>query len=365
MDTVIHTLNARGNIMLEVSRDYFSLTPENIRVQIYHFKKYLVQSLKNKNINYDDLKNALIPDKKKKDIVLVFDSSLIESDWYGNEVFKKIIPIFNKKSSHSILVGDYLGNHFDQGLLCEFLLETLVIRNNSEYKHSTQYYMVYINNLSNEMFNAFDENLKNYLPYIGYADMSYTSRLKTVLSTMLVDLFIKHKNIIIQGHEPDRIDSEDVNISGYPFENSGFVCKSVNSDLYGILLSYKIERPVIDGFKVDTQFSLNAIHLDIQELNTMNIVVDEAKLKYIRDNKIGSLLSAGLENISSQELANEIKQKINSNYIYSMSYNAEYNTSKFNILLEFINTQNNKPVKLLAGIEYIPSKKILRLITLF
>lgn len=97
MDTVIHTLNARGNIMLEVFRDYFSLTPENIRVQIYHFKKYLVQSLKNKNINYDDLKNALIPDKKKKDIVLVFDSSLIESDWYGNEVFKKIIPIFNKK----------------------------------------------------------------------------------------------------------------------------------------------------------------------------------------------------------------------------------------------------------------------------
>jgi hypothetical protein len=365
MDTTIHTINARDNVMLEVARDYFSLSPESMRLQIHLLKNELERILKTKKINYNDLKSSLIPDKKKKEIVLVFDWSLIDNDWYGNEVFKALIPILNKDSCHSILVGDYLGNNFDQQFLYESLSETINVRNTSEYKHSSQYYMVYINNLSHAMFSKFDDELKHYNPYIGYADMTYSSTLKTLLSTMLVDLCIKHKNIILQPHESDRDESHDVNMSGYPFEENNFICKSISSDLYGVLLSYKIERPVIDGFEEDTYFALNAINLKPQALDSMDVVVEDAKMKYLQSFKGGSLSVAGLEHYSSKDLASEIKRKINSSYIYSMSYSKEHDTAKFNILLEFKNPKHSQPVKLLAGMKYIPTKNTLHLITLF
>lgn len=363
MDTIIHTLDARGNIMLEVMRDYFKLSPKQMHAEIINQKKVLDHYLLKKGIDYNNLKNALTPDKKKKEIALFFDTLQIESDWYGYESFNKLIPLLKKESSHSILAGDYIGSNFTQTTLQKSLLKKLTIRHDTEYKHSSQYYIIYINNLSDEMFNQLDAELINYTPYIGFADMSYNSTLKTILSTMLVNCCIKYENKIIQGHEPDRDNLENINIYGYPFESYGYNCLSISSDLFNLFLSYKIERPVIDGFKDDTHFALNTIHLDIHELDSMDIQVEDAKLGYIQSNKAGSLEVAGLSNLTAQELANEIKTRINSSYIYSMSYNATYNVAKFNIMLEFNN--NNKAVKLLAAMEYMPHDKKMRLITFF
>ncbi|MBN3124354.1 hypothetical protein [Pectobacterium brasiliense] len=117
MDKTIHTLNARGNVMLEVMRDYLMLSPQIMNAQINIMKNEVVNLLNGKKINYDDLKSALTPDRKRKEMVFIFDTNLIESDWYGNDVFKQIIPLFKKESNHSILVGDYIGSSFDQDFL--------------------------------------------------------------------------------------------------------------------------------------------------------------------------------------------------------------------------------------------------------
>lgn len=76
---------------------------------------------------------------------------------------------------------------------------------------------------------------------------------------MLVNLCIKHGKVILQEYELDRDNTEDVNTCGYPFEENGFVCRSINGDIMGVLLSYKIERPVFPGFESDTHFALNAV----------------------------------------------------------------------------------------------------------
>lgn len=363
MDIIIHTLDARGNVMLEVMRDYFNLSPKQMRNEIINERKIVEHYLDKKGIIYNNLKNALTPDKKKKEIALVFDTLQIDSDWYGYDVFNRLIPILRKESSHSILAGDYLGSNFPQSTLCESLLENIKTRHSSEYKYSSQHYIIYINNLTDEMFNRLDEGLMNYAPYVGFTDMSHTSKLKTILSTMLVNCFVKYQDIIIQSHEPDRDNSENINTYGYPFEKYGLKCVSISSDLFGVFLSYKIERPVVDGFKEDTYFALNAIHLNICELDSLTILIEDAKLKYIQNAKEGCLEAAGIKNITSQELEDEIKKRINSSYIYSMSYNEKFNVAKFNIMLEFNN--NRKKIKLLAAMEYMPQSKKLRLITLF
>lgn len=361
----IHTLNARGNIMLEVTRDYFKLTPAHIQREIQGMRQMLEQALAMKGIAYADLRSALVPDRKRREIALVFDTTSIESSWYGWDVFERIIPLLDKDSNHSILVGDYLDRPGQIDKLFDAFEESVQLRRSVDFHHPTQFYIVYLNNLTEAMVARFDEGLKDYKAYVGFADTTYASRFKIYISTMLVNLGIKHGSIFIQGHEPDREDSEDVNMCGYPFEEAGFTCRSVNGDIAGVLLSYKIERPVFPGFETDTEFALNAISLLPLPLDDFDVEVAEAKLAYIKMAKEGSVERAGLEAVSTTQLEKLIKEKISASYIYNLVFLKEHSVAKFNIILELASSRGLEPARLLAALEYKPEEKKLRLLTLF
>ena len=115
----IHTLNARGNGMLEVVRDYFKLSPDRMLVEIQGMRAQVAQVLKTKGIDYNDLRAALVPDREKFEIALVFDTMKIENGWYGYEVFQRIIPLLDPRTKNSILVGDYIGSNSQQDTLYE------------------------------------------------------------------------------------------------------------------------------------------------------------------------------------------------------------------------------------------------------
>lgn len=361
----IHTLNARGNIMLEVLRDYFGLNPHHMQREIQAMRHKLEETLEKKGISYDKLKSALVPDRKRREIALVFDTESIESSWYGCEVFERLIPLLEKKSNHSILVGDYLDRPGQADQLFSAFEEAVQLRRRVEFNHPTQFFVVYLNNLTDAMVRRFDDGLAGYRAYVGYADTTYASMFKFYLSTMLVNLCVKHGAVIIQGHESDRDEDEDVNMSGYPFEDSGFTCRSISSDLEGVFLTYKIERPVFPGFEVDTEFALNAISLLPMPLDNFSVEVEEAKLAYVKANKSGSVERAGLEAISAAELAALIKAKISGSYIYNLEFKEEYNVAKFNIIIELPSEPSGKSMRLLASLEYKPEQISLKLITLF
>ena len=347
----IHTLNARGNVMLEVMRDYFKLTPNHMQREIQGMHRTLDDTLSKKGISYADLRSALVPNRKRREIALVFDTLSIESNWYGLDVFERIIPLLDKKSKHSILVGDYLDRPGQEEKLFTAFKESVQFRRNVEFRYPTQFYIVYLNNLSNAMVHRFDEGLKDYEAYVGFADTTYASVFKFYLSTMLVNLGIKHGSILIQGHEPDRDNSEDVNTCGYPFKEVGFTCRSVSSELEGVLLSYKIERPVFHGFEVDTEFALNAINLRPLPLDEFEIEVEEAKLSYVKSIKKSSVERAGLEAITSVELAELIRGKISASYIYNFVFLEEHDVAKFNIIIELPSRSSREATRLLAALE--------------
>lgn len=361
----IHTLNARSNVMLEVMREFFELNPAKMQREIQDMRQLLEHNLKAKGIAYNNLRSALVPDRKRREIAMVFDTMSIESNWYGREIFKRIIPLLNKNSNHSILTGDYLDHPGQDDNLFEAFKETVQLRRDTEYQHPTQFFIVYFNNLTEKMIARFDKGLSCYEAYVGYADTTYASRFKTYISTMLVNLGIKHGTTIIQGHESDRDECDDVNMCGYPFEEAGFTCRSVNGDIAGILLSYKIERAVFPGFETDTEFSLNAISRRPLPLDNFDVEVAEAKLTYIKKEKKGSVEKAGLENVSAAELEKLIKDKISASYIYNLVFNEKHNIEKFNIILELPSQWGLEPTRLLAALEYKPEEQKLRLLTLY
>lgn len=360
----VHTLNARGNVMLEVIRDGFNLSPDQMLFEIQGMREQVARILKSKGVNYDDLRAALVPDREKLEIALIFDTMKIEDSWYGYQVFERIIPLLDPLTKNSILVGDYIGENSQQETLFEAFCEAVCPIRQIDYQHSSQFYIVYINNLTDTAFQKLADGLIDYEAYVGCANTTYHSFFKTLLSMKLVNLCVKAGRKIIQGHEDDRDDAENVNMSGMPFEKNGYDCISLCSSLEGVLLSYKIESPVIEGFEADREISINAVNSSPSTLGGFDVLVEEAKLAYIKSVKSGSMHHAGLEDVSSEELQAIIKEKLRSNYIYNMSYLEEYNVTKFSIIIE-IEGKDGYPFRLMAALEYRPDDKILRLVTLY
>ena len=266
-----------------------------------------------------------------------------------------------KDSTNSILVGDYIGeNSFAETLRIIFFDEINAVRE-IKYVHHNLFYIVYINNLSVGQFEKINQGLKPFEPYVGYFDLSYASFAKTCISTMLVRLIVKNRNKIIVGSE----DSQDVNDLGYPFEKCGYILKGVETIYYDLFLSYKIEREIVNGFESDTHFSINAVSRDVLDLADFSLIIKEAKLRYLVENKTASLERAGLGDITVDQLEGLIKSKISQNYIYNLSFDSEHDTIKFNILIETRRTDSNGPMKLTVALEYLPSQKVLRLITMY
>ncbi|QOR33612.1 hypothetical protein IMX26_08825 [Clostridium sp. 'deep sea'] len=226
--------------------------------------------------------------------------------------------------------------------------------------------MVYINNVTDNMIQSLAEGLKNFLGFAGLVVFTYTSLLKEYCSHILCGSFIKCGNKIIMGHEDDRSIDENVNIYSYPFEENGFHVRSIPLSLYGVLLTYKIERLFDEDLK-DICFSINAINDDVKNFNNLSINIDDRKLNYLKVNKTDILKRIELLNIDSKELEMIIKTKIRNNYIFNLEFLEDYNVSKFNVLVEFDvkNGTETKMYKVLIALEYCANEEELRLITLY
>jgi hypothetical protein len=165
--TVVHTINARDNVMLEVIRDYFKVDPRRMLMQIQGALAQTEEILARKGIEYSNLKTGLVPNPKKREVGFVFDTTRIDDSWYGLPIHNKLMPLFSKESNHSVLVGDYLGENEHQERLFRELAENLNLAREVEYRHSTQFYFVYINNLTDRMVQKFHAGLSRYYPYVG------------------------------------------------------------------------------------------------------------------------------------------------------------------------------------------------------
>lgn len=360
IDTIF-TLDGRDHTFLDVLKGYFKLNEKDLYAAINGMADELVKVLSKKNIPYSELKNALVPLGDRKEIALFFDSTQIQSAWYSEKVFSALLPLLNRESCNSVLCGDYIDrNNLGDFLKSQFLANINPVRG-IEYKPSELFYIVYLNNTSPHFIKLLNEALQEFTAYVGYCDLTYSSPLKTYLSTILVRAFVKYKNTIILPNE----DNRDENILDYAFEENGYTCKGVDPILYGLFLSYKIEREVFKGFESDTTFSINAISDDVFDISTFKLILEEKKLTYLLKEKAKSLEMSGMINLPLKDIEFIIRSKLKNNYIYNLSLYPDTQTMKFNILVELNRVDSPLPIRLTVALEYIPKTKILRLITMF
>jgi len=360
----ILTLNSRSHLMLEIVRDHLKLTTAGVRAEIGRMHDSTIRVLAAKGIKYDTLRSALVPSADKHEAGLVFDPAAVESSWYVFPIIGEVLPLLEPRASQSILCGDLIGR--DQASVIEMIMESMVVTRPLSYPRERPLFCVYLNNLSDQALQRINQRLAVFPAYLGYIPATFSSRAKTYLSMTLVNTFLKHGKKVIMG-DPDaaeRPDEENVNTLCYPFKESGYEVRSLQSDLFGVFLSFKIERPVYLGFEADSEMAINAISEKVHPITDFDVELVKQKHAYLLREKLGKLQKAQIENLDSHQLASLIKSKVASNYIYNMVYSPEHEVRKFNIMLEVDREDGGYPTRLTAALEYLPKERRLRVITL-
>jgi len=358
------TLEARDNVMLEVMKSYFELDHADMRREILSALDETVALLKQKDIDYLRLKSALTPQPGRRECAFVFDTLKISATWYGLRVFERLMPLLDIRSSHSIRTGDLLDGSVSQEWLHSQLNRRLRQARSLDFQHSTQFYLVYVNNLSDGMVERVHRGLSAWQAYSGFIDFTFQSRLKAYVSSMLPVLCIKHRKYAIGGH-PDDVDATaNENETGYPYEDFGLTLRSVPDSFFGLFLSYKIERPVWAGFEVDTEFALSAVHEIPSALEALPVRVEPRKYEYLRSNKGGTLKRLGMAGVSGNQVQSLIRAKLAANYIYNLRYLPEHDVSLFDMVVEH-QPERGTPIRTVVGLEYRSPEEGLRLITLY
>jgi hypothetical protein len=355
---VVLTLEARSNVMLDVISDYFKLSDAQIFNEIQMSASEITELLLSKDIDYKELKRALVPSADKLELVYIFDWCALEDSFYGPPIMNLLLSVLPKDSTRSILAGDWIHDVKPRKVFENSDVGVLKPNFDASDLPDTLYF-VYLNNLSTARAEAIHNAFKGIQGYLGSFDMTCLSVFKGMLSTMLVRDFIQHKNVILLGHEDDRDDQENYSLKLYDFESYGFSVRSVPSWMYGTYLSYKIERPVFEFDQSDRHFSLNAMTPSPLPLSLCKLEVDQSKLEYLISEKQGSLKRMGFEHLDTESLAKRIQEKIDGSYIYCLSNSEEHGVLKFNIILE------EPPHRCLCVLKYIPESQRLEVITLY
>lgn len=365
MSRLIYTIDSRNCVFLETIKAYFHISDEDMHLHINLLHDALLAQLREKGIDYNSLKSALIPNKEGKELILICDSSQIEGNVYDHIIFNEVLKAFDYTSINSILHGDYIdtiNDHTSQEWLYNILSDRVDI-SHVQYEYSSQFFLIYIQNVNATLEHRLHQVLQGQDWFVGIADVTYASKFKAYISAILTFNIIKYKDTIIQS-TPDYEQSSDTNQFFYDFEGLRFKIKNIQEELFFTFLDYKIERPYISQYDLsDQHLSLNAITPIFKQLQDCEINVPESKITYLKTKKGGTLHNIGLDNISAKEFREIIKDRINSSYIYSMKYEDAFDTLLFNIMLEF--THNAKCYKVLLGLKYIKETHTIQPVTMF
>lgn len=368
---MIYTFDAKGFLLYPIIKATFGLDDEDIYKTIQDGFAILQKQLESKKIPYEQLKGALIPnqDKDKFETCFVFDSEQMGSDNYGYYVFEKLLPLLDKDSTYSVLCGDYVDcirrYRADSQQCLRFELNNVLVRcHKSQYRYSSQYYLVYINRLTGGQRLKIIEGLYPYPWFTGFADVTYSSHFKTYLSLILPPVCIKNRDRIIVSHPVDCDDEENLNGPGYPFEENGFKLSSINEDSYGAFLSYKIESELPD--KEDVAFSFNALFPKFDSFEKINLhIADDKWDKYLTNKEKGKgelLALLGYATADKERFETEIFKHICTNYIYNLREN-EYGDLLFNVCIE-LPTSSTHLRKTTVALKYHPDTGTMDVVTI-
>lgn len=343
-------------------KDYFELTDDDFRHELWSTIQTLADELSAVGVNYASLRNALVPQNEKRELAVVFDWGLVGDNWYGYEIARRWIPALRaSRVTCSVLTGDllFLSPAELRGLLLPELREEL-----PPGMHWARLCCVYVNNLSSESADALVAALRDAPGFVGSIDTTYSSPAKDYLAYTLSSTAIATPSRVILNHGADEPVIDNVNMAALPWDEFSWPIVSVQDIYFDHFLNYKIETRLSLGDDRDRGIGLNALAPAELALEDFEVAIDEKKFAYLHMAKLGSLRIGRLDALQRDELEAAIRERIGKNYVYRLRRIPEHGVHTFNIMLEF-QKDDGSPARLTASFRLNPAEKRLELVTFY
>ncbi len=174
----IHTLNARGNVMLPVLRERYSWTDSRTFREIRRLHSDFLDILRAKGIDYTSLRSALTPQSTKHEAAFLFDEQRCDNTFVpGAECADALFNALDSKTTRSILGGELIDDKDE--IARRLLRRSANVAKDLNFKHPCFCYVLYVNNLSEDNVAAIDSKLRAHKAYLGYVPCTYASLAKT------------------------------------------------------------------------------------------------------------------------------------------------------------------------------------------
>lgn len=363
--TAIYSIEARDNFLLKTIYEYFDLTANKLQKEIIAEHKALIQALSTTGVKYNEFRCVLTPSNGKDRFEQLFVFRLTPND---NEVYddvrKNIVELLDKNSKHNILMGDLIASYCNPYPVISLLYDTLGLQ--IDEKWATDYFLIYINNISMVSINKIDNFFKNKHYYMGTCDLSFDSKFKSFISNVSVaTTYVKiGKKVFNADPDIELTECSNINNGLLNWEKHGYEVFGINHELFNIFLRYKIDTTIgtissDDDRKIHTIFMTSD---ENEQLPINAIGINKAKYSYLETEKrifdrIG---------ISKKDFIKEINKKIINQSWYNIEFKngynnktqQRYNVVTFNIFLEFQNNDHYK--KYVLALTYnIDTKQVL------
>lgn len=365
-NNLIYSIESRDNFMLSLMKDFFKLDGKEVSNEIRSYFAEFRKHFKPTNINYEDLKYALVPNKSRKEYLFAFDSAVIKDYAYGAYIFNKIIKGFDKSKAYNILSGDLLD--FSNGKYIKSILEMFFNELGVEYidekRFTNRFYCIYINNLSDSDIEKLVDLSKKMNCFIGCADMTYSCPLKTYLTKSIGTRFIIYKDKIINGHEPDINEIRNYNMPGYDFEENGYNVISIQGNYFSVFMSYLISSDIVVWKEEKYKEIISNLITNQDKLSKIDFILLKDKIEYIESAK-RTMTRLGFEKSDHEKIYKLILEKMRDNMIHNIDFSLleEFGIVKFNIVFDY--KSQGVWRKFVCTLKYEPDNEILKLVTMY
>jgi len=312
----IYSINAYTHSLISSMASTLELEPHHIQSLVLELHSEVAKELAAVGLDYRSLRWALEPRTSRSEVGFVFDSSVISDGHYGYAIASAWIPALRDHGPKvtAISVGDII-YELPPTVLWQALDKTLIRPGDFPRLYPSQYFVVYITNMSPTQLAAMDASIRSRTPaYLGYVDCSTWSIFKAGL--FLPQVGLRCNQVMITSAD----DEGTPNQVGYPFEDGGFKVVGIDENLCGVLLDYKIDNGIPAWADEDSAIALSTLGGGREPISTIDLVIDESRIEYLRREHGESLSMAGLGELDKTELAKAIKAKIAGGLIFHLRF---------------------------------------------
>ena len=364
----IHVLNSYTDMSFWILTEHFKLTGTQVGAAIRAEHRRVFEQLTAVGVEYLALRNALVPQPGRHEVAFIIDSTKARNGLYGYSMADTWLPIVRSvgPAKTAIRIGDIID--LPTNLVWAELEENLVGPTDFPRLHCSEYFVVYLTNLStNQLRNLHETLTVATTAYLGYVDCSVWTPLKAGL--LLPQVGLRIGNTIVTGSDEEGTP----NSYGYPFTEAGFDVVGIPDELYGPFLGHRLDNGVSQWADRDSSLSLTAIGGNLNPAASTTITIDENRITYLGTGHGTSLTKAGLAQLGKDRLEQAIEERLYKGLIYNIRFNDIYTdgipTPEFNALMYSIQVEfpDNTGImkRYQVGLKYTPETHTSEVVTFF